>query len=366
MSQYNRLTPGVQVIKRQIAAVLHADDGRATIGAVADYLGVFCRALMSKMHDPHTAENAHIVSAGTLLPPGYTPAELVLYNFNSASKVWRPGQDFKQHMDARLQQMFPAPGVSASGSISIPGVTHAPVPQPPGAASMPTEAPAGYSEQPAEVPVPLATGLPTNIDREHPGEAPLASGCKHSGVTAPLQPVANPDLTALLQHVVYLNLGANYPISGLMSLAAAGPLYRSGVLIIDLYKLIYNHPGDGPKLIQWVKAHIPLADYPEFVGSWKLATQQVKAAQVKWEAAGHRGELPPVPEVGMGRSRDKGVVTDPGLIAIRVALDKVEELRVRAVETRAAAVLNPELKSEFAAALLGFSLRWLDCGWPGR
>ena len=105
------MTPEMQVIKQQIAAVLLADDHRATIKGVADYLGVFYRGLMSSKHDPHTAENARIVSADTLQPPGYTPAELVKFNFNTKSRVWHPGPEFNQHMNARLQQMFPpAPG----------------------------------------------------------------------------------------------------------------------------------------------------------------------------------------------------------------------------------------------------------------
>jgi hypothetical protein len=358
VSQYSRLTPETQAKKRQIAAVLHADDHRATIGAVADYLGVSCRGLLSAKHDPRNAENSHFVSASTLQPPGYTPAELVKFNFNSGSKVWRPGPAFKQHMGARLQQMFPAPGVSASGSVSgidgstpsIPGIVHASVPQPPSAASIPTGAPAGCSERP---------GAP-----------------------------ANPDLTALLQHAAYLYRGSNYPMSGVLSLAAAGPLYRSGVLIIDLYAHAYNHPGDDPKLAKWISTRIPPADRSEFVGCWKLATKQVKVAQARWENAGHRGELPPVPEVEMGRrKRNEGTITDPGVTAIGVALDRAEELRAIAVGARArlqpvishnagsaiqsaisdigmsvpgAAALELKLKSEFMVSLFEFNLALVE------
>lgn len=302
MPRYKQLTPQIQVIKRQIATVLHTDDERATIKAVADYLGVFYRSLMSKTHDPHTIENSHIVSASTLQPPGYTPAELVLYNFNPGSRVWHPGLDFNQHMDTRLQQLFPAP----------PGCLHS------------------YSG--AGLPAPdTASGNP-----QTPGAASTLA------VAIPVAPLAaNPDLTALLQPVVYLYRGSNYPISGVLSLVDAGPLYQSGIIVIDLYTHIYNHHGDDPKLVQWIRDHIPPANQPEFVGCWKLATKQVKAAQAGWENAGRRGEeLPPVPEIGLGYKRDIGESTDPGIIAIGVALDKAEELRVRAVETRAAAVLN--------------------------
>jgi hypothetical protein len=67
-------------------------------------------------------------------------------------------------------------------------------------------------------------------------------------------------------------------------------------------------------LIQWARAHIPPVHLPGFVDSWKLATQKIKAAQVGWEVAGHRGELPSVPEVGVGRKkqRDERETTDPG------------------------------------------------------
>ena len=56
----------------------------------------------------------------------------------------------------------------------------------------------------------------------------------------------------------------------------------------------------------------------------------------------------------MGRKRDEGEITDPGIVAIGVALDKAEELRAIAAGARAAAVRDPKLKSEFAAALLEF------------
>jgi hypothetical protein len=317
VSQYNQLTPDVQATKHQIAAVLYADDERATIGAVAAYLGVSCRGLLSAKRDPRNAENSHFVSASTLLPPGYTPAELVSFKFNSQSRVWRPGPEFHRHMDARLQQMFPpAPSVSA--------------------------------------PSVLQSGLPL-VGR-------TSSVVSAAPPTADTDAPANPDLTALLQHVVYLYRGSNYPMPGVLSLVAAGPLYRSGAIILDLYNHVYNHPGDGPKLIQWTRDHIPPADQPEFVACWKLATQQAKAAQAGWEAAGHRDELPPVPEVGVGRKkqRDERETTDPGIVAIGVALDRAAELRVRAVGARAAAVQNSELKSEFAAALLGFNIALVE------
>jgi hypothetical protein len=326
--KYNKLTPAKQALKRQIAAVLHADDERATIGAVADYLGVSCRGLMSAKHDPRNAENSHFVAASTLQPPGYTPAELVRFGFNSWSKVWRPGPAFNQHMDARLQQMFPGVGASTSGSVSgIDGVD------------------------------------PSIPDTVRASAQPSAPTTTPPHVSAGTHVPANPDLTALLQQVAYLYRGSNYPMPENWPLTDSGTLYRSGAIIIDLYTHAYNHPGDDQKLAQWISTHIPPIHQPEFMGCWKLATKQVKAAQAEWENAGHPGEeLPPAPGGGVGRmkKRDERETTDPGIVAIGVALDKAEELRVRAVETRAAAVLDPNLESEFMVSLFEFNLARID------
>ena len=210
MSQHNRPTPAKQALKRKIATVLHADDERATIGAVAAYLGVSCRSLMSAKRDPRTAENSHFVSASTLLPPGYTPEELVKFNFNPKSRVWRPGPEFNRHMDTRLQQMFPP----ASG-VSAPSVS--------------TQVDLGETDTHASAQPPAPITPPQHVS---------------AGTHVP----ANPDLTALLQHVVYHYLGSNYPMSGDRSLADAGPLYRSRAIIVDLYNHVRDHSGDPREL----------------------------------------------------------------------------------------------------------------------
>jgi hypothetical protein len=118
-----------------------------------------------------------------------------------------------------------------------------------------------------------------------------------------------------------------------------------------------EHHRHGPSCNSLIYDNIPPDDQPEFVRCWKLATKQAKAAQTEWENADklRRDGLPQVPGIGMSRKRDEGEITDPGILAIGVALDKAEELREIAVGARAAAVKNPKLKSEFEAALLEFN-----------
>ncbi len=93
MPKYNRMTPELHALKNQIAGILYSDDQRATVKAVADFLGVYYRNLLSKARDAHSECNARIVAASTLMPPGYTVEELVKFHFNSESKVWRPDRN---------------------------------------------------------------------------------------------------------------------------------------------------------------------------------------------------------------------------------------------------------------------------------
>ncbi len=83
---------------------------------------------------------------------------------------------------------------------------------------------------------------------------------------------------ALVQRVVYLYLGLNYPVS------ADWPI--ADPLLDDLYDYIYNNLGDPRGLAQWIHDHIPPANQPGFVRCWKLAIKQAKAAQTKWENEG--------------------------------------------------------------------------------
>lgn len=182
-------------------------------------------------------------------------------------------------------------------------------------------------------------------------------------------PASTPDLAALLQPIVYRNLGLTYPMA-----------HEVGDTLKDLCNLISNNPGDPRKLAQWIADNIPPARQPEFVRCWKLATKQVKAKQAEWENASRGagdersgvaaspptsppkplprrdgGGLPLIPELAVAQKRKEEKITDPGILAIGVALDKAERLREVALVARAAAVEDPQLRPEFEVALLAFN-----------
>src|SRR5512135_3065586 len=92
--KYGKMTPVKELLKQRIIRILAADDRYATYKAVADYLGVHWRALMSAKRDPRNDLNARIVHRSSLY---YRPSPI-------PSKVWLPGPAFNSYIDARLKQ----------------------------------------------------------------------------------------------------------------------------------------------------------------------------------------------------------------------------------------------------------------------